>query len=169
METYLIRIIATLVLVVFGTVLHILVKLSLKKARKKYGFQEKRSRIILKGFDVSNYTIIVIIILSIWGIDEKKLALFLSSFVAVLGVTLFAQWSILSNITASIILFINHPAKIGDQITFLDKDIPLTGEIMDIGAFFIIIKTDQNELITIANTLIFQKMVKIISKEIEEL
>jgi small-conductance mechanosensitive channel len=70
----------------------------------------------------------------------------------------------LSNVTASIILFLNHPAKIGDTIVFLDKDFPLTGKIKNIGAFFITVRTEEDEMITIPNSLIFQKMVKIISE-----
>jgi len=87
--------------------------------------------------------------------------LFLSSFIAVLGIALFAQWSMLSNVTASILLFVSHPAKIGDTISILDKDYPLSGKIKDIGAFFVIIETDSKEVITIPNSLFFQKMIKV--------
>lgn len=61
-------------------------------------------------------------------------------------------------------LFVNHPAKIGDYIQLLDKDFPYFGEIRDIGLFFIIIRTEEGEVLTIPNGLIFQRMVKIISK-----
>ena len=81
-----------------------------------------------------------------------------------LGIALFAQWSMLSNVTASILLFVNHPAKIGDHIQLLDKDFPYVGEIRDIGLFFITIRTEEGEVLTIPNGLIFQKMVKIIAK-----
>ena len=108
----------------------------------------------------------IILIVLIWGVDKKELALFFSSFMAILGIALFAQWSLLSNITASIILFINHPAKIGDKIAVLDKDYPLTGKIRDIGAFFLILKTDEGEIVTIPNSLILSKMIQIIEEEV---
>ena len=43
------------------------------------------------------------------------------------------------------ILYINYPVKIGDTITVLEKDNNITGEIRDIGAFFITLKTQENE------------------------
>ena len=82
------------------------------------------------------------------------------SFLTILGIAFFAQWSILSNITACLILFINYPVKIGDSITILEKDNNITGEIRDIGAFFITLKTPENELITIPNAIILQKNIK---------
>ncbi len=86
--------------------------------------------------------------------------LFVSSFLTILGITLFAQWSLLSNITAGIILFVNHPAKVSDRVQVLDKDFNISGVISDIGLFFISITTDEKNEITIPNSMIFQKMVK---------
>ena len=91
--------------------------------------------------------------------------MFLSSFIAILGIALFAQWSMLSNVTASILLFVSHPAKVGDTIRILDKDYPLTGKIKDIGAFFVSIETEEKEIITIPNSLLFQKMIKVIEQQ----
>jgi len=165
MEEYLVKIVGTSIVVILTIILHILINASIQKIRKKYGFKEGRAKTLTKLLNVTLNFITLMIILSIWGVDQKKIAIFVSSFVAVLGVALVAQWSILSNITASIILFINHPARIDDEITFLDKDLPLTGIIRDIGAFFIIIETEENETISIPNNLIFQKTIKITSKE----
>ena len=94
----------------------------------------------------------------IWGVDEKQLLIYISSFLTVLGIAFFAQWSILSNITAGIILFINYPVKIGDSITILEKDSAnnVTGEIKDIGAFFITLRTPEKKLVTLPNSIILQ-------------
>ena len=86
--------------------------------------------------------------------------IYVSSFLTILGIAFFAQWSILSNITAGIILFINYPVKIGDTITILEKDNNITGEIRDIGAFFITLRTPNKELITMPNSVILQKNIK---------
>jgi small-conductance mechanosensitive channel len=167
MENYLTRILATSIIIALTIVVHVFVKKSIKKVGKKYGFKPGRAKTIIKLLNLSTNFVIFMVILSIWGIDKKELSIFLSSFLAILGVALVAQWSMLSNITASIVLFINHPARIDDEITFLDKDVPLTGIIKDIGAFFMIIETPQKELITLPNNLIFQKMVKIVHKEVK--
>ena len=87
--------------------------------------------------------------------------MFISSMLAVVGIAFFAQWSILSNITAGLILFFYHPLKIGDSITVIDKDQPVQGTIHDIGYFFMHVETPNNEYITIPNNAILQKMVLI--------
>ena len=66
----------------------------------------------------------------------------------------------LSNITAGLILFINYPVKIGDSITILEKDNDLTGQIKDIGVFFITLTTKDGQNVSIPNSLILQKMIK---------
>lgn len=78
----------------------------------------------------------------------------------ILGIAFFAQWSIISNITSSLIIFFNHPAKIGDEIIVFDKDYSIEGRISDIGVFFVIIKTVDGEKITIPSNVFTQKMIK---------
>jgi small-conductance mechanosensitive channel len=134
------------------------------KAREKFHLQKSRGVITKKIINGTLFFAGLILIFFIWGVDKKELALFFSSFIAILGIALFAQWSMLSNITSSIILFIYHPAKIGDKIAIIDKENPMEGKIKDIGAFFIIVKTDKGEIVTIPNSLIFQKMVQIVSE-----
>jgi small-conductance mechanosensitive channel len=78
----------------------------------------------------------------------------------VLGVALFAQWSILSNITATIIVFFSFPAKIGDTIAILEKDSLVEGRISDIGIFFVLLKTKDGEVVSIPSNLFIQKVIK---------
>ena len=77
--------------------------------------------------------------------------MFASTLLTALGIAFFAQWSLLSNITSSIILFFNHPLKLGDTIKVLDKDYPFEGEITDLTYFFVHLKTKSGEIITIPN------------------
>ena len=164
MPLYQIQIIETVVVFILVLILRKVIAGIRRKAQKKYHLQVARNRFIAKIIDIGLYTAGTFVVLAIWGVDQADLLVFFSSFVAVLGIALFAQWSMLSNVTASILLFVNHPAKIGDRIQVLDKDFPYVGEIRDIGLFFITIRTEEGEVLTIPNGLIFQKMVKIISK-----
>jgi small-conductance mechanosensitive channel len=72
---------------------------------------------------------------------------------------------LLSNITSSILLFFNHPLKIGDTIKVMDKDCPFEGEVSDLSFFFVLIQTENGETITIPNSLLFQKTISIIENE----
>ena len=85
---------------------------------------------------------------------------YVSSFLTILGIAFFAQWSILANITAGLILYINYPVKIGDTITILEKGNNITGVINDIGAFFITLTVEDGDLITLPNTVILQKNIR---------
>nr|WP_317224510.1 mechanosensitive ion channel domain-containing protein [Flavobacterium covae] len=110
-------------------------------------------------------TIVFFVLISgIWGLEQNEIALFASSILTALGVAFFAQWSLLSNITSSLILFFNHPLKLGDTIRILDKDFPLEGEIIELTYFFVYLKTADGQTITIPNSLILQKSVSIIEK-----
>ncbi len=102
----------------------------------------------------------------IWGVDIKEFSVFISSVLAVLGIAFFAQWSILSNLTASAILFFNHPVRIGDRIKVLDKDFEWIGEVKDITGFYLFIKTDSDENIILPNSMVVQKGIQILDREI---
>ena len=96
----------------------------------------------------------------IWGIAPEQLAGSIASLFAVIGVAFLAQWSIISNITSTIIIFFNHQVKIGDSIEILDKDYHVSGIVSDIGAFFIIIKIEGGENVSLPSNVFMQKMVK---------
>lgn len=92
------------------------------------------------------------------GIEYTQLSVFLSSVFAVIGVALFAQWSILSNITASLIIFFGFPYRVGDSIRIMDDDVLIEGEVDEISLFHVILKTPEG-LVVYPNSLILQKPV----------
>ncbi|NVJ89830.1 MAG: mechanosensitive ion channel [Flavobacteriaceae bacterium] len=158
------KIIWSIALLIIAFITRMLVTGSLKKIQKKFGFQQARILVTNKIVTILIYSTLIVFIAFIWGVDEKQLLVYISSFLTILGIAFFAQWSILSNITAGLILYINYPVKIGDSITILEKDNDITGEIKDIDAFFITLKTDENELITIPNAIILQKNIRFFSE-----
>jgi small-conductance mechanosensitive channel len=154
------KIITSVAIFIVAIFTRLLITNSLKKIQTKFGFQKARIIVTNKITTVLIYITVIVIISFLWGVDEKQLLIYVSSFLTILGIAFFAQWSLLSNITAGLILFINYPVKIGDTITILEKDNNITGEIKDIGAFFITLKTPEKELITIPNSVILQKNIK---------
>lgn len=93
------------------------------------------------------------------GLGYSEISVFLSSIFAVVGIALFAQWSILSNVTASMIIFFGFPYKVNDRIKILDKDDDMSGIIIEITMFHVILKRPDGNLITYPNSLILQKAV----------
>lgn len=153
------KFIGSIIVILAGLLLRFITSKSLRKIRIKFDFQKSRMIVIYKIITFLIYCTILVLIAFIWGVDEKQLIIYISSFLTILGIAFFAQWSLLSNITAGLILFINYPVKIGDTITILEKDNNTTGEIVDIGAFFITLKTTDNKMITIPNSVVLQKSI----------
>lgn len=112
-----------------------------------------------------NFTCIVLLAI-LWGVEPQNMLVAVSSIFAVIGVALFAQWSILSNITAGVILFFSTPFRIGDEIHILDKDTPITAVIENISTFHTYLRTKEGESIVIPNSLFLQKIVSVGQKEI---
>lgn len=129
---------------------------------------EHRTNLVIKYINLLLSLLAIITIIIIWGVKKDQLFLFISSIFTVVGVAAFAQWSLLSNITAGIILFFSFPFRIGDHIKILDKDYPITGEIIDIKAFYILIKTEENEIVTYPNNLLMQKGISVLTFPSEE-
>ncbi len=144
-----------------------LTRLSLRKFTLLRSIDANRRKVILNLIYFSIYIVTFILLGIIWGVNMNQLTLFVSSVLAVLGVGFFAQWSILSNLTSSMILFFNHPVRIGDRIRILDKDFDLTGEVTDISGFFFFMTTDKGEHITLPNNLVIQKGIELIKAKEE--
>lgn len=108
--------------------------------------------------------LLVIIVVAagfIIGIGYEDVGLFFGSIFAVIGVALFAQWSILSNITASIIVFFFFPYKMGDYVRIIDDKNTVEGTIQEITLFHVILLAPDQSLTTYPNSMVFQKAVSI--------
>jgi small-conductance mechanosensitive channel len=124
---------------------------------------------IIKALQLLTFLTVIILLSAIWGLKQSEIAVFVGTILTALGIAFFAQWSLLSNVTSSVLLFFNHPLKIGDTIKVLDKDFPVEGEVTDLSYFFVHLKTDTGEIVTIPNSILLQKSVSVIeNKDIPE-
>jgi small-conductance mechanosensitive channel len=94
--------------------------------------------------------------------DQNKILLFATSVITVLGVALFAEMSILSNITACLVLFFQHPVKIGDRIKVYDQDHWVEGELIDITYFFVFLRTEEDGVVSIPNSVLLKETFHIV-------
>jgi len=147
----------------------LIIKFITAKAIKKVGrtnnFNAARTRLVNKYVSFGLVTVAVSLMVLIWGVNLREIGLIFSSLFAFLGVALFAIWSILSNVTAGVILFLNFPFKIGDRIKILDKEIEHDGSylIEDIKAYHLYLRNDNGELMTYPNNLVLQKAVVLVN------
>ncbi len=123
------------------------------------GVKKARLSFIQRCFNVALLFLTASLFAIVTGIGYGDVSLFLSSVFAVLGVAFIAQWSILSNITASFLIFFVFPYRVGDRIKVVDKDEDISGEIQEISMFHVLIKHQNGHLITYPNNQILQKAV----------
>ncbi|HEX8269854.1 MAG TPA: mechanosensitive ion channel domain-containing protein [Flavobacterium sp.] len=162
------EIIATAVLFLILVFLRIVSSKLVRKYAEVSEVLEHRTNLVLKYISILLSVLGVVGIIAIWGVEPKNIFTTLSAVVTVIGVALFAQWSILSNITSGIILLFSFPFKIGDIIRIHDKDFPIEAEIEDIRAFHTLLKTKDGELITYPNNLLLQKGISVLKNFYEE-
>ena len=136
-----------------------LFKRILEKIAQRKGAAEKRLFYIEKVFEALFVVAALIVIAFIWSVDIKGISVVASSVFAIIGVAMFAQWSILSNVTASIIIFFTFPAKIGDKIRVVDGENSIEGTIREISLFQIELIDSDGHTVLYPNNLILQRPV----------
>lgn len=159
------KIIYTIVTVVALLIFQFILKKMAQKVGRRSEIQITRTRLMFKYINILVVLIASFLLALSWGVGINDLSLIFSSVFAVIGVALFAIWSILSNVTAGIILFFSFPYKIGNKIKIHDKEMPVEAVIEDIKAFHLHLRTMEGELITYPNNLILQKAVSLIEKD----
>lgn len=166
MEEYYIKFIETAIIIaLYVTFRQISFKLVRRHLSKKL-IHETRGVAIKKIIGLLLILVAIVFILLIWGVKQSDLALFVGSVITVVGVAFVAQWSLLSNITSSIILFFGHPVKLHDRIFILEgKDYVIEGRVKDIGLFFITLETSEEQEITLPNNIFIAKSIKIIADD----
>ncbi len=162
MLAYKYEILATIVSLSILLLVKFIIGRLIHKFSKNKLINENRKKITRKVNNLLFYVLSGVLLAAIWGVESRQLIVFVSSILTILGIGFFAQWSILSNLTAGLILFFNHPVRIGDKIRILDKDFDYKGEITDITGFFLHMKTDNGEILIWPNSKILEKGIEIL-------
>ncbi|MDM7485511.1 MAG: mechanosensitive ion channel, partial [Vibrio metschnikovii] len=120
-----------------------LVFLSLRVLDKTVGQREDSDRLqrvkwLLK---TSLFVMILLGIMMIWGIELRGLLVIGSSLFALIGVALFASWSLLSNITSFLVLFIQNHCRIGSWVKIIDGGNFIEGRLVDMTLFNVVLET----------------------------
>lgn len=161
MDTTYLKLIETAVILLVYVIVRSISYQIITKTLNERLLQEARGEAIKRVVNITYLTIAFVFTSLIWGVKQADLAVFIGSVLTVVGVAFFAQWSILSNITSSIILFFNHPIRMNDSIAILEgKDYIIEGKVINIGLFFITLQTANGEEITLPNNIFIAKSIK---------
>ena len=164
LEFYKLQIFETALVLIFLILVKVIARNSINRILSKFDFGVERKRISHKIVNLFISLFGLIFLAGIWNIDRSQLMVFITSTITLVGVGFIAQWSILSNVTSSLILFFNHPMKLGQEISILDKEYDINGTLIDISFFFMYIKTQEGEIITIPNSVVLSKVIKVKGK-----
>ena len=129
---------------------------------ERYELSEARVTYTKNIFALLLLLVFITAIAAVWEVSVEGLSVYFASFFAVVGVAFFASWSILSNITASIILFFTFPFKIGNTVRIQDGDNSVEGEVKNISLFNLKIKTKEGNIVFYPNNLALQKPIFIL-------
>lgn len=156
------EIITSIVLLIVVWIARMLLMKAFKKLSTDGHVLEQRGNLVIRHLNIFLGFLTIVGLIIIWGVEARMIVTTLSAVITVVGVALFAQWSILSNITSGIVLLYSFPFKIGDVIKIHDKDFPIEAEIEDIRTFHVLLRTQEGEVITYPNNLIMQKSISIV-------
>lgn len=153
------KVIATLVFILLYIISRFITRRVIRRRARINAFEEKRTIYLLKFFNTINLVIVIILIVLTWDIDLAILQDYLLGFLTIVGVAIFASWSILSNLTASVILFFYYTYKVGSIIRIVDGTNSVTGRILEITLFYIKLQTKDGNIISYPNNLAIQRPV----------
>ncbi|MCK9179757.1 MAG: mechanosensitive ion channel [Bacteroides sp.] len=161
MEQFLPQIIASIIILILLPVSRLIATKVIMKSGVLLQIPETRSLRVKQVVNIILNMVCVICLAIAWGVKRENILIGLSSVFAVIGVAFFAQWSLLSNITAGVIMFFTTPFRVGDRIHIYDKDLPINARIESIQTFYTHIRTDEGEIILVPNNLFLQRIVSV--------
>lgn len=156
-QTNLMQIGLTVLLLILYWISRKIIARVVRKRALKNNFIASRRVYMNKLLNVLTFVVLLLLLSLVWNITFKGLTAYLATFFTIVGIGFFAQWSILSNITASAILYFQHPFRIGEQIKIFDGDNSIKGDVLDIGAFWIKMKLESGEESFYPNNLVIQR------------
>lgn len=159
MSTFLVKMLLSVAVVVGALVLSSLLRGVTRRLATRRGLARGRVFQVAVLINVLCLVLAVLLLGVVWGLSGDGFMVFATSLVALLGVALFASWSMLSNATAAVILFFSAPYRIGDRIRFLDGDNTVTGCIRHMGLVFVVLEDQEGHRYTLPNNLLLQKTV----------
>ncbi len=121
--------------------------------------KEEMNRRAMVVFHILLFLLLVVVLSIVWGVDIKGLLVLASSMIAVMGVALFAAWSLLSNITAFFILLGQRSFAQGRVVKVIDGSNSIEGTIVEVNLFSTELKTADGEMVVYPNNLIVSRPV----------
>lgn len=158
------RWVVTLVaLLSFPVFLKLTKKLLEKTIKGKVDIHRKyRAELLLK---IILAIVMVCLVLVFWGIELRGLLVLGSSLFAMLGVALFAAWSLLSNLTSFLLMFIQNDCRVGYWVRVIDGANFVEGRIVEMGLMNVVLEHIDGHRVIYPNNLFVTRPVMVLKNE----
>lgn len=156
------KLIVTLVaLLLFPVLLKVTTKLLEKAIKGKIDIHRKyRAELLLK---IILACVLLCLVLVFWGIELRGLLVLGSSLFAMLGVALFAAWSLLSNLTAFLLMFIQNDCRVGYWVRIIDGANSIEGRIIEMGLMNVVLEHIDGHRVIYPNNLFVTRPVLVLN------
>lgn len=126
----------------------------LERAVEKSKLKEASYKKAKVSLSTINLALMIFLITFVWGFDFKGMMTVSASIIALLGVSLFAGWSLLSNITAFFLLIFHSSFQRGNFIRIIQADNYIEGYISEINLFNTKLISEDKEILVYPNNLL---------------
>lgn len=113
---------------------------------------------IKKTLNWLTWGVAAILLLGIFGFNLGGLWTVVSTTLAMVAIGFVAVWSVLSNISCTLMILLFRPFSIGDQLEFPGEDIQ--GQAIDLNFLYTTLETKDGYRMQVPNNLFFQKVLK---------
>nr|WP_232012606.1 mechanosensitive ion channel domain-containing protein [Vibrio aphrogenes] len=126
--------------------------------------RKQRARLLINSL---TSIILICLLLMLWGIELRGLLVVGSSMFALLGVALFAGWSLLSNLTSFLILFTQNDCRVGRWVKVIDGANFIEGEIIEMGFMNVQLRNLEGDSVLYPNNLFMTRPVIVLKNKPE--
>lgn len=99
-----------------------------------------------------------VVLLIVLGVDLAVIPAFLGSFLAIVGVACFAAWSILTNLTAGLVIFAAKDLQVGDKVKIIDDRETIIGTVVEFRLWSVVLRLDDGGLAYVPNIAVVQRV-----------
>ncbi|WP_170829112.1 MULTISPECIES: mechanosensitive ion channel domain-containing protein [Pseudoalteromonas] len=124
--------------------------------------RQLRAELLLK---IITAIVLICLLLVFWGIELRGLLVLGSSLFAMLGVALFAGWSLLSNLTSFLLMFIQNYCRVGNWVRIVDGANHIEGCIVEMGLMNVVLKNVDGHRVIYPNNLFVTRPVLVLREE----
>ena len=115
--------------------------------------------------NIVQWTLLVIILMTLLealNVPLGNVWTAISTVIALVAIGFFAVWSLLSHMTAAVVLFFQRPFREGEYLQFADEN--YFGRVVKTGLFYTIVEDTDGGRSQIPNNLLFQKRFRVSAK-----